>query len=129
VTGKWFPSGRVRFVKPDAGYPSDSELAKRWLKVDHVYTVLDEDIGRDSTRVMLFDNDRTVAWWFNAVHFVDAGEPENRRQVADQKWDRLRFTVTQAVKANDAVSTKLTDIDTDRLINEITAALQNRVSL
>jgi hypothetical protein len=44
-------------------------------------------------------------------------------------WDRLRSAVAAVVTANEAVSTKFTDIDADRLINEITAALHDRVSL
>lgn len=55
------------FLYPDNGYDSDIEKAKKYLKFEQSYKVLDADVGQSSTKVVLEVDGQKVS--FNSVHF------------------------------------------------------------
>jgi hypothetical protein len=65
---RWFPSGRATFIKPEAGYQSDQELAARNLILNRTYTVAREKIGDMWSSVEFVEHPGV---WFNTVHFED----------------------------------------------------------
>lgn len=64
----WFKSGKVMYGHPDAGYPYDQELARKHLVKGKIYHVVNEDIGRNRSEVLL----RGISGvWFNSVMFEE----------------------------------------------------------
>lgn len=57
----------ARFVEPDAGYPGDKELVKRFnLEIGKLYKVSHVNMGQSFTYIYLSDYYKHA---FNSVHF------------------------------------------------------------
>lgn len=69
------PGRRVRFERPDGGYPADQEMAAAFLTPGEVYTVAWSDIGSSSSRIALAGIE-TRGQGFNSVLFEPAGDEE-----------------------------------------------------
>ena len=73
---RYAPGRRVRFARPDGGYPADQKMAASFLTPGEVYTIAWSDIGFSSTRLGLAGiEDRGQG--FNSMLFetVDDADP------------------------------------------------------
>jgi hypothetical protein len=80
LTGEAFealyaPGRRVRFTRPDGGYPADQEMAAALLTPGETYTIDWSDVGFTSTRIALAGVD-SRGQGFNSVLFESVDEPE-----------------------------------------------------
>jgi len=69
------PGRRVRFARPDAGYPADQKMAAALLTPGEVYTIEWSDIGFSSTRLGLAGVE-TRGQGFNSVLFEPVPVPD-----------------------------------------------------